>query len=439
MNNIPKRRQGIDGLSHRPARVHIPTDATHTPKIAPAQGNQPTSSHTEIAGFELQTGVSHPSLPQRHSRIQDRPESSIRKLLKYPLCYGRDRHVALLGVVSMVLDVRFWILVCLPPFLARLYQAGNQSPAELSQAINRLLVARNYVWAIVIIGGAYIALVVSVLVTRTTRQVLMATTIRRIDHRVGRTHILVRHVVSNIGKTTISSLVDALLLTLVIISSGALLYYVTISSPSWLLPWRSYVAGLVGVIAITVGGIIATRRHLQQAMLSTTRLPVASIQLRSFKLVKRNFAICTVALCTSLLELLLALFAMLAVGVWLNGILPKLTTIPGRLSAWLLSLLVVGLLWLATVLWQAIHWAGLYHLVVLRTKKDEVSDYLVPSEHLKFRLRPVLAVAAVALVGLLVFVSCSVAFSKPILNVGSKVKSAIPVDVGKFVPGIEDK
>jgi hypothetical protein len=333
--------------------------------------------------------------------------------------------------------VRFWFLICSPLLIIRLTQLTKQSPAELSQTVNEMLTRQNYVWGVVIICGIFVALTLSVLAVRIARQVLMATTIRRIDHRVGRTHILIRHAVSNIARTTISWMVDVLLVSLVVVSSGLVLYWLTVFSPDWLVPWRSYAAGAVGAATLVALAIITMRRHLQQAMLSTTILPVHSIQLRSYRLVVRNFGISTVALCAAFLELLLAMLAVLAVGVWLHGILPNLTTIPGRLSAWLLGAIVMALLWLATVMWQSAHWAGLYHTVVLRSKKDEVSDYLVPPELLKFRLRPILAVSGLALLALSLIVVCSVVFHSAIWDVGKAVKKAVPSDVSRLVPGID--
>lgn len=440
MDDIPKRRQGIDGLSHRPAAPAAPTRSrpADTPPHKSTAPHAPAPNRPNAEqGFDFNPGVSHPSLPQQTSRIQDRPASSVQKLLGYPFAPGFDRRIFRLGLASTALDIRFWLLLSLPLVLIRITQLASITPVRLFNAIGNLLVARNYIWGAIIIGGFYLAAVISVLAVTIGEQTMTAIKIRRIDHRVSRAHILIRHAVSNILKTALSWLIDLLLASVVVMILVGTLYWLTSGSPVWLAPWRGYVAGVMIVLTLALLGVLAVRRKLQRAMLATTQLGVGTIQARSFSLVLHNVGISSVALLAALLQLGLAAAAIIAVGVGMYHVLPGLSTIPARLSIWLLGAGTMAVVWLAAVLWQVGHWAGLYHIIVLRSHKDEVSDYLVPSEPLKPRLWPALAAATLVLLVLSLYIAGVVAFRGGVTSVGKHIKQSIPSDAGKLIPGID--
>ncbi len=440
MEHIPKRRHGIDGLSHRPAAAHPHSSPRQIPdKPAPARPafrkhSRPTSP-TE--SFALSSNVSHPSLPQQHSRIQDKPVSSLRKLLGYPFAPGLDRRILRLGIIATVLDIRFWAVLFVPIVFVRLTRLTSLAPAQLVELLRDFLVARNYVWAVVIVGALYFVAVLSVLIVAIARQVMTAIKIRRIDHRVSRGYILVRHAVSNMLTTALSWLIDLSLISAVVAVVVAAVYWLTVASVAWLAPWRSYVVGLVVLKGLFLVSVLMIRRKLQRSMLATTQLRLAAIQARSFELIWHNLPLSAVAFSLAVIEFAAAasLIALIAVSLYMYS--PDLTTVAARLGVWLLGLSAVMALWLGSVLWQSAHWAGFYHLVVLRCKKDQVSDYLVPSGPLKLRVWPAMAAACVVLVVLFTYFGAAFAMQGQVRRAGQQIKASIPSDVSRLVPGIE--
>lgn len=440
MEHIPKRRHGIDGLSHGPASVRPQSShqaATGQPALLRTAPMHPAQTVRATEGFALASNVSHPSLPQQHSRIQDKPASSVRKLVGYPFAPGLDKRILRLGLISTVLDIRFWAITLVPIVVARLAQLTSLAPAQLVEFTNTFLVARNYVWAIIIVGGFYLGAIVSVLIVALSRQVMTAIKIRRIDHRVSRGYILIRHAVSNILVTSLSWLLDLLLASTIIVSMIGAVYWLTVASATWLAPFRSYAVGLVVLVALLLLGILFVRRKLQRSMLATTQLPLGAIQARSFKLVWHNPSLSAVAFGFAVVELVVATSLIVLIGASFYTYLPALTTIPARLSVWLLALAAIMAIWLGSVLWQSAHWAGFYHIVVLRCKKDQVSDYLVPSGPLKLRVWPAIAAACVVLTVLVAYVAAAFVFQGQVKRVSQQIKATIPSDVGRLVPGID--
>ncbi len=447
MEQSPQRRHGIDGLSHRPvsprpqasrppqmATEKLVSTSSHRPKAVPRKygiAELPSNS-----GFAFNEGVSHPGLPQQHAPLRTNQASSFKRLVMYPFARPFDNRIARFGLIATVLDIRFWLVLSLPLLILRLHELAKLAPIQVVHKLNALLVAHNYGWGAALLGGLYLAGVLSVLIVAVALQVITAIKIRAIDHRVSRAHILVRHAISNILKTTLNWLIDSTFALSMIILACAGIYGLSISTTPWVVIWRDYLVGLIGLVSFLVLGVLYVRRKLQRAMLATTQLPVRSIQGRSLMLVVRNLPVSALALLLALLQLTGAMVITAGIGGIIVHYLPLTTTIPGRLCLWLLAAIGMGLVWLVTVVWQAMHWAGFYHLVVLRGSKDTVSDYLVPTMPLKLRVWPALVAAGLTLLVFCTYAGAVIGLRPQVRSVVQRAKQVIPSDARNIVPGI---
>lgn len=406
MNQTPSRRPGIDGLSHRSHKV------------------QPHQSHH-----------SHSVSPVKPAHVVHQPRHALGMMTVLSQVFSPrvDAGLKKLAIVRLALDIKFWLLLCLPFIALWALNASQGSPWLVFSGLKEASLEWGYPRFVMVAAGGYVVIILSILATTLLNQVMLGRELLRSHGHVVGVHSLVRLTAANALKLTFGWFVHvaAIFLTTVAVTWGA-----------WILVrgnvvGRYYLAAIILALGLSLVLGMEAVWYASRLVLATSNAKLRRAWLLAWRTVVSGpvFSLWAVVLAKSVQLIFIALIA--SSVYFSTQVLLGQNSAATRAAVWVLWLMFGLASGYALLIASTRYWAGWYSLLLLRLPGRFAEQHKVAAPSgaaLKGSWKGLvlcLVVLCVLCAGLLL----AVAWRDPIVTYLGAMRDSLPMNLETVVPG----
>ncbi len=406
MNQTPHRRPGIDGLSHRSHKV------------------QPHQSHH-----------SHSVSPVKPAHVVHQPRHALGMMTVLSQVFSPrvDAGLKKLAIVRLALDIKFWLLLCLPFIALWALNASQGSPWLVFSGLKEASLEWGYPRFVMVAAGGYVVIILSILATTLLNQVMLGRELlRSLGHAVG-VHSLVRLTAANALKLTLGRLIHVLA---ILLTTG------TAAWGAWALVQSSvvgryYLAAIILALGLSLVLAMEAVWYVSRLVLATSSVKLRRAWLLAWQAVYSSpvFSLWAVVLVKTIQIVLITLIAFSA--YFGTQVLLSQNSVATRAAVWVSWLVFSFVSGYALLIASTRYWAGWYSLLLLRLPERFAEQYKVaaPSGAALRGFWKGLVLCLVALCVLCVGLLMAVVWREPIVAYLVAVRDALPMNLETVVPG----